>query len=168
MMSKEKDEELIWKFLDGDLTHDEESLVEEKLELDEQFRAQMADIRDLDALLAGRTAELPSLRFATAVMEQVQQGKTAGLSFSMLPQRLLRWYLASMGAMLLVLLVVMANLNGSPVTFSTGTLEIAETMSQILAKPYMQLFFQVSIGISLLILLDYRLRKRKTAQFSSK
>ena len=43
-MDRDLEEELIWKFLDGDLTRSEADQVEERLELDERFRKQMADM----------------------------------------------------------------------------------------------------------------------------
>ncbi len=157
------DEELIWKFLDGDLTQSEEQLIVERLELDERFRAQMADLRDLDQLLATRTAELPSLRFTTAVMEQIAKPMVVG-SITLVPRKFALWYFSSFGLMLVSLLVLALNMEQTTTPLSHLTSSITEAMFQSIQLPFVQLLFQISIGIMVLVVFDRFLIRRRLAQ----
>jgi len=158
-MNGDFDEELIWKFLDGDLTRSEADQIEELLELEESFRRKMADMRDLDNLLAARTAELPSMRFATNVMERLARPIISTVNYFVLPKKFARWYLATIASLLVVVMGI--GFNGSTSgTLSEGSQQIAQTVSQLMNSTSILIFFQVSIGIAGLLILDFFLRRK--------
>lgn len=153
------DEALIWKFLDGDLTRSEADQIEERLELEENFRRKMADIRDLDNLLAARTAELPSMRFTTNVMERVARPINLAVNYFVLPKKFAKWYLATIAGLLLATMGV--GFGGSTGgALSEGSQQIAKTVSTLISNSSVLIFFQISIGMAGLLILDYFLRRK--------
>jgi len=69
----EKDERLIWRYLDGDLDDREKSVVQHRIKNDEAFREAFMKRELLQKSLQATEPEMPSMRFTQNVMEKLPQ-----------------------------------------------------------------------------------------------
>lgn len=66
-------EELLWRYIDGDCSEEEQQLIKNALAEDESLKEAMAERQALHAALKKIEEEEPSMRFATNVMENLPE-----------------------------------------------------------------------------------------------
>lgn len=153
------DEQLIWRYLDGECDPEEQRTVASRLETDPAFRAAWAERRALHLRLQAVEAEQPSLRFVQNVMDRLP------LSLRIEPlvsRRQWRNWLTGAAAFLLALLGLTWSL---PPTAAGGT--AVEPYLQpfnefVLGLPQQLLALTGALGIGFLVLvwLDRKLKAR--------
>ena len=159
----DSDQKLIWQFLDGDCSREESEEIEMRLALEDDFRLQMADARDLDQMLLARTGEMPSLRFTRSVMEQLVSIGQQTWDQPIMSKRFFRWYFAVLAGLTGMAIAIAPNfyLSGA----ASGPLQsIGEVISNYAQAPIATMFFQICMGMAVLLSLDqlinYRLRSK--------
>lgn len=68
-----KDNDLIWRFIDGDCDEAEKATITKRLEEDPTFRQVLEESQLLDRAFADLELEQPSMRFTTNVMENLPE-----------------------------------------------------------------------------------------------
>ena len=70
---KAEDSQLLWKYLDGDCSTEEQQLIKQKLEEDNNFREEWLERKMLHESFQAMETEAPSMRFAANVMDNLPQ-----------------------------------------------------------------------------------------------
>ena len=64
-------EERLWNFIDGTVSSDEKSVIEQLLQSDAEWKAKYNELLQVNELLQSSELETPSLRFSKNVMEEI-------------------------------------------------------------------------------------------------
>ena len=166
-------EQLIWKYLDGQCSAEEKAAIEQQLSSDENFRALLEERKSLDQAFEQLELEQPSLRFATNVMENLPA------LYQQLPVRQLlgpSWIKAFWGSLTALLVAAIAaafylpdSSTANNPAYSRVIGDTLERIPDVLLLPYKWAMILVAISCSflLLMMLDRRMAARSSKKLSS-
>lgn len=141
-------EQLIWDYLDGNLTSEDQMLFEERLSQDQVFRERFEEHVLIHELLKKNILAQPSEDFTQKVIAKLE--KDTPPTFS------LNGILLFLIAFIVVNLIILFSNSGT----SESNYEIFNTMNILAQNVLVQKIGMILLGISGLILLDQVLRKR--------
>ncbi len=160
---KEKDERLIWRYLDGDLDDREKSVVQDRIKNDEAFREAFMERELLQKSLQATEPEMPSMRFPQHVMEKLPQLYRYAVR-PLLPKVLVRGFALVMAMFAISMLVLpFLHPDGGSATAPLPLLENSRRLSNAIVNvPNQWYLFVAVLSLSYLALLalDRYLRKR--------
>ncbi|NET36291.1 MAG: hypothetical protein F6K19_30410 [Cyanothece sp. SIO1E1] len=162
-----EENDLIWRFIDGDCDEAETKAVLQRMEEDPDFKRAVEERQQLDGAFADLELEQPSMRFTTNVMENLP------VLYQQLPtQHLLgpSWVKAFWGGLTFLMLGTIGVGFFSPEAYAEPTGNFSREAIDItksLFLPYKTAIILLSISITsiFLVLLDKQLSKgrKKTA-----
>ena len=155
-------EELLWAYIDGLCTTDEQKTLSALIANDDVFRAKYEEVLRLNEEFKAMEIEEPPMAFTCNVMEAIRAEASQKPLKSLINQRLVNAIAAFFVITIMALLVfTFTNINWNAVGGSIGPspgLKLPE-LSSIITKPVKEgfLFFDLVLG---LFLFDNYLRKR--------
>lgn len=160
-----EENDLIWRFIDGDCDEAETIAILKRLEEDPKFKMAVEERKQLDAAFGDLELEQPSMRFTTNVMENLP------VLYQQLPTQQLigpAWVKAFWGGLTFLLVstlgigIFMPEAASSSSTAQTGFLLDAARLPELLFIPYKSAIILLAISTSfiLLMLLDRQLSKK--------
>lgn len=159
----EKDERLIWRYLDGDLDDREKSVVQHRIKNDEAFREAFMKRELLQKSLQATEPEMPSMRFTQNVMEKLPQLYRYTVR-PLLPKVLVRGFALVMAMFAISMLVLpFLHPDGGGATDPLPLLENSRRLSNAIVNVPKQWYLFVavlSLSYLALLALDRYLRKR--------
>ena len=66
-------EERLWNFIDGTVSADEKTVIEQLLQQDAEWKSKYSELLQVNELLRSSELEAPSLRFTRNVMEEISK-----------------------------------------------------------------------------------------------
>ncbi|NRB52233.1 MAG: hypothetical protein HRU41_31455 [Saprospiraceae bacterium] len=158
-----EENDLIWRFIDGDCDEAETKALLQRIEDDPEFKQAVEERRQLDEAFGSLELEQPSMRFTTNVMEHLP------MLYQQLPtQHLLgpAWVKAFWSGLTFLMLgtIGLGFFSPEAATTSSGSFSPESIdISKLLFLPYKTAIILLSISITsiFLVLLDKQLSKRR-------
>lgn len=153
-------EELLWKYIDGDCSDEEKQMIEAALEKDETLKQSMAERKALHLALQNIEEEVPSMRFATNVMENLP--KKVWRWKPLLTPRLAGRFIFGLvsGTTICFLLAFTAAPNVNAVSQDPVIGQLSQWSNQFFASSFSNMIILITLGVAILYALDQYLKKR--------
>ena len=156
-------EELLWNFIDGTVSSDEKSVIEQLLQSDAEWKAKYNELLQVNELLQSSELETPSLRFSKNVMEEIAKLHIAPAAKSYINKKII-W---GIGFFFISMLVGFLIYGVGQITFTSGE-ETTITknfnkvdFSKIFSNTWVNVFMMINVVIGLVLLDNYLSSKRK-------
>lgn len=170
-MDQEKNRELVlWEYIDGQLSGEEKTRVEQLLHHDADWKKSFLEIKEMNALLISSETEQPSMRFSKNVMDEIARYKIAPAAKSYVNKKIVYgiagFFLVLIAGFLIYLFTQIDFSAPSSTTMPVDIPEIKLDWKKWINSTYVQLFLMADIVFGLM-LLDRYLTKRRNATLNN-
>lgn len=152
-----EDERLLWKYLDGQLTGDEELDLFQRIQTNPEIKQHLAELKILDSNLR-RTEVFPiSDELKTQIFNKTIYKHAVSISLTEL-----NWKNLGSFAIFNILLLAVGTsvIYFNYQQFLTTNSSLVSQIAEAFQNPLIQIFFLISIGVFSLFILDQILQKR--------
>lgn len=156
-------EERLWNFIDGAVTTDEKTVIEQLLEIDATWKAKYSELLQVNDLLKSSELEAPSLRFSKNVMEEISKLHIAPATKSYINNKII-WGIGFFFIALIVGFLIygfgqMEWTSGSESSISKNINKI--DFSKFFNSTLVNVFMMINVILGLFLLDNYLNTKRK-------
>lgn len=156
-------EERLWNFIDGTVSSEEKTVIEQLLERNAEWKEKYEDLLQINALLKSSELESPSLRFSKNVMEEIARYHIAPATKSYINNKIV-WGIGFFFISLLVGFLIYAfaqiSLTGGEESSLTKNIPKVD-FSKIFNNNWINAFMMINVVIGLVLLDNYFSSKRK-------
>lgn len=162
-----KDNDLIWRFIDGDCDEAEQAAILKRLEEDTTFKQALEESQHLDKAFVELELEQPSMRFTTNVMENLPTLYEQLPTLHLLGPGWIKAFWAGLSFMLVSTIGVgLFSPDATQLTTGNGTAGWFEKLLQFSELPFMSyksavILFAVSTSSVFLLWLDRQIAKQR-------
>ncbi len=156
-------EERLWNFIDGTVSANEKSVIEELLQNDAEWKATYNELLQVNELLQSSELEAPSLRFSKNVMEQIGKLHIAPATKSYINKKII-W---GIGFFFIAMVIGFLIYGFAQMSLTTGEESIISkniskfNFSKIFSNTWVNAFMMINVVIGLVLLDNYLSNKRK-------
>ncbi|MEO8582453.1 MAG: hypothetical protein ABI415_01580, partial [Flavitalea sp.] len=164
-------EETLWNYIDGNLSGEQLSFVEEFITNNNEWKAKYSELMEIHQLMQNHIElEVPSMRFTQNVMEEISRQYISPATSSYINKNVIRgiglFFLISIVG--LVLYVFGQVQWASPESKTMSSMDISKIdYGFLLNNTYTSAFMMINLVLALM-LVDMYLTKKKTNQIKSK
>ena len=156
-------EERLWNFIDGTVSAEEKSVIEQLLQTDAEWKSKYSELLEVNNLLQSSELEAPSLRFSKNVMEQISKLHIAPATKSYINNKVI-WgigffFIAMLAGFLIYGFGQMTFTAGEETTISKNFNKV--DFSKFFSNTRVNVFMMINILIGLVLLDNYLSNKRK-------
>lgn len=156
-------EERLWNFIDGSVTVEEKTVIEQLLESDAVWKAKYHELLDINTMLQSSELEAPSLRFSKNVMEEISKLHIAPATKSYINNKII-WGIGFFFIALVAgfLIYGFGQMDWTSGTESSITKNINKIdFSKFFNNTLVNVFMMINIVLGLFLLDSYLSNKRK-------
>lgn len=163
MYTQQNIEERLWNFIDGNVSTEEKTVIEQLLESNAEWKEKYQDLLHINTLLMSGDLEAPSLRFSKNVMEEIAKFQIAPATKSYINNKII-W---GIGFFFIALLVGFLIYGFTQMTFTGGeesslTKNLPKVdFSKFFNNSWVNAFMMINVVIGLVLLDNYFSSKRK-------
>ncbi len=156
-------EERLWNFIDGTISADEKSVIEQLLQSNAEWKEKYNELLQVNELLQSSDLEAPSLRFSKNVMEEISKFHIAPATKSYINKKII-W---SIGFFFIAMLIGVLIYGFGQMTFGSGEeTTISKNLSKLdfskfFSNTWVNAFMMINVVIGLVLLDNYLSNKRK-------
>jgi magnesium-transporting ATPase (P-type) len=156
-------EERLWNFIDGTVSANEKSAIEELLQSNYEWKAKYNDLLHFNNLLKSSEMEAPSLRFSKNVMEEISKLHIAPAAKSYINKKII-W---GIGFFFIAMLIGFLIYGFGQMTFATGEETVISKnldkldFSKFFNNTWINMLMMINVVIGLFLLDNYLGSKRK-------
>ena len=161
-------EERLWNFIDGTITDKEKTVIEKLLESDEEWNAKYYELLETNELMKSSGLEMPSMRFAKNVMEEISRLQIAPATKSYINKKII-WGIGIFFISLLLgfLIYGFAQMDWTSGEESSLTKNLEKInlnkidFSKFFSNTWVNIFMMINVVIGLFLFDNYLSNKRK-------
>jgi hypothetical protein len=156
-------EERLWNFIDGTVSVDEKSVIEQLLQNNAEWKVKYNELLQVNEMLQSSDLESPSLRFSKNVMEEISKLHIAPATKSYINKKII-W---SIGFFFIAMLIGVLIYGFGQMTFGSGEeTTISKNISKVdfskfFSNTWVNAFMMINVVIGLVLLDNYLSNKRK-------
>ncbi len=156
-------EERLWNFIDGTVSADEKTVIEQLLQQDAEWKSKYSELLQVNELLRSSELEAPSLRFTRNVMEEISKLHIAPATRSYINKKII-W---GIGFFFIAMFIGFLIYGFGQMVFTTGeesriSKEIGKfDISKFFNNNWINAFMMINVVIGLVLLDNYLGNKRK-------
>ena len=157
-------EERLWNFIDGTISTDEKSVIEQLLQSDAEWKAKYSELLQVNEMLQSSELEAPSLRFSKNVMEEISKLHIAPATKSYINKKIVWGIGFFFIAMLICFLIygfAQMSLTGGEETILSKDISSKVDFSKFFSNTWVNVFMMINVVIGLVLLDNYLSNKRK-------
>jgi preprotein translocase subunit Sss1 len=157
-------EERLWNFIDGTVSTDEKSVIEQLLQSDAEWKAIYSELLQVNEMLQSSELEAPSLRFSKNVMEEISKLHIAPATKSYINKKIIWGIGFFFIAMLIGFLIygfAQMSLTGGEETILSKDISSKVDFSKFFSNTWVNVFMMINVVIGLVLLDNYLTNKRK-------
>lgn len=164
MNTQQNMEERLWNFIDGSVSAEEKTLIEQLLESDLAWKAKYKELLEVNDLIKSTDLEAPSLRFTKNVMEEISKLHIAPATKSYINNKII-W---GIGIFFITLFVGFLIYGFGQMDWTSGTeSNITKNISKIdfskfFNNTWVNVFMMINVVLGLFLLDNYLSNKRKS------
>lgn len=163
MNTQHKMEERLWNFIDGTISADEKSAIEQLLQSDAEWKTKYNDLLQVNELLQSSELEAPSMRFSKNVMEEIAKLHIAPATKSYINKKII-WSISFFFIALIIGFLIygfgqMEWDAGGENTISKNINKI--DFSKFFSNTWVNVFMMINVVLGLFLLDNYFTNKRK-------
>ncbi len=156
-------EERLWNFIDGTISVDEKTLIEQLLQSNTEWKEKYDELLQINQLLHSSELEAPSLRFSKNVMEEISKLHIAPATKSYINKKII-WgigffFIAMLVGFLIYGFAQMGFTGGEETTLSKDISKV--DFSKFFSNTWVNAFMMINVVIGLILLDNYFSSKRK-------
>ncbi len=156
-------EERLWNFIDGTLSADEKSVIEQLLQSNAEWKEKYNELLQVNELLQSSDLEAPSLRFSKNVMEEISKLHIAPATKSYINKKII-WSIGFFFIAMLVGVLIYGfgqmSLSGGEETILSKNINKLD-FSKFFSNTWVNAFMMINVVIGLVLLDNYLSNKRK-------
>ena len=162
-------EERLWNFIDGTISANERTVIEQLLQSDGEWKAKYNELLQITELLQASELEVPSMRFSKNVMEEIAKFHIAPATKSYINKKII-WgigffFIAMIAGFLIYGFGQMdwtTNSGESTLSKNINKVDLSKIdFSKFFSNSWINVFMMVNIVIGLFLLDNYFSNKRK-------
>ncbi len=163
MSTQQNTEERLWNFIDGNVSADEKSVIEQLLLNDAEWKVKYNQLLQVNKLLQSSELEAPSLRFSKNVMEEISKLHIAPATKSYINNKVI-W---GIGFFFIAMLVGFLIYGFGQMSLTAGEESVISKniskfdFSKIFSNSWVNAFMMINVVIGLMLLDNYFSNKRK-------
>lgn len=156
-------EDRLWSFIDGTVSANEKTIIEQLLQQDAKWKAKYSELLQVNALLQSSELESPSLRFAKNVMENIAKLHIAPATKSYINKKII-W---GIGFFFVAMLIGILVYGIGQIAFTPGEESVIGKnidkidLSKFFNYNWINAFMMINVVIGLFLLDSYLGNKRK-------
>lgn len=164
MDTQQNIEERLWNFIDGSVSAEEKTVIEQLLESDLAWKAKYKELLEVNDLIKSTDLEAPSLRFTKNVMEEISKLHIAPATKSYINNKII-W---GIGIFFITLFVGFLIYGFGQMDWTSGTeSNITKNISKIdfskfFNNTWVNVFMMINVVLGLFLLDNYLGNKRKS------
>ena len=156
-------EERLWNFIDGTVSAEEKSVIEQLLQTDAEWKSKYSELLEVNILLQSSELEAPSLRFSKNVMEQISKLHIAPAAKNYINKKII-WGIAFFFIALIAgfLIYGFGQMDWNAGEDSTITKNLNKIdFSKLFSNAWVNVFMMINVVLGLFLLDNYYSNKRK-------
>lgn len=162
-------EERLWNFIDGTVSANERTVIEQLLENDIEWRAKYSELLEVTALLQSSELDAPSMRFGKNVMEEIAKLYIAPATKTYINKKII-WGISFFFITIIIGFLVYgfgqmdwtAGNDDSVITKNMSKVDFSKIdLSKFFSNSWVNAFMMVNLVIGLFLLDNYFSNKRK-------
>ncbi len=156
-------EERLWNFIDGTVSPDEKSVIEQLLQNDAEWKATYNELLQVNELLQSSELEAPSLRFSKNVMEEISKLHIAPAAKSYINKKIIwsiGFFFIAMLAGFLIYGFAQMDWNAGADSVITKNLNRVD-FGKFFSNTWINMFMMINVVLGLFLLDNYYSNKRK-------
>jgi hypothetical protein len=164
MSTQQNTEERLWNFIDGTVSADERSVIEQLVQTDAEWKAKYHELLEVNKLLQSTELEAPSLRFHKNVMEEIAKLHIAPATKSYINKKII-W---GLGFFFIAMLVGILIYGFGQMVFTGGGEESVVSknlnkvdFSKFFNNSWVNAFMMINVVLGLVLLDNFLSNKRK-------
>jgi preprotein translocase subunit Sss1 len=156
-------EERLWNFIDGTVSDDEKSVIEQLLQSEAEWKAKYSELLQVNELLQSTELEAPSLRFSKNVMEEISKLQIAPATKSYINKKII-W---GIGFFFITMLVGFIIYGFGQMSLTTGEESVITKninkvdFNKFFSNTWVNAFMMINVVIGLVLLDNYLSNRRK-------
>ena len=156
-------EERLWNFIDGTVSTEEKTVIEQLLESNAEWKEKYQDLLHINTLLKSGDLEAPSLRFSKNVMEEIAKFHIAPATKSYINNKII-WgigffFIALLAGFLIYGFAQMSFTGGEESSLTKNLPKV--DFSKFFNNSWVNAFMMINVVIGLVLLDNYFSSKRK-------
>jgi len=156
-------EERLWNFIDGTVSADEKSVIEQLLQSNAEWKTKYSELLQVNEMLQSSELEAPSLRFSKNVMEEIAKLHIAPATKSYINKKIVWGIGFFFIAMLIGFLIYgfgQMSLTSSEESVLSKNINKVD-FSKFFSNTWVNAFMMINVVIGLVLLDNYLSNKRK-------
>lgn len=162
-------EERLWNFIDGTVSANERTVIEQLLENDAEWKAKYSELLEVTALLQSSELDAPSMRFGKNVMEEIAKLHIAPATKTYINKKII-WGISFFFITMIIGFLIYgfgqmdwtAGNDDSVITKNMSKVDFSKIdLSKFFSNSWVNAFMMVNMVIGLFLLDNYFSNKRK-------
>jgi hypothetical protein len=156
-------EERLWNYIDGTLSHDEQTVIGKLLESQAEWKAKYQELLQVNQVLKTSELESPSMRFTKNIMEEIAKLHIAPATKSYINKKII-W---GIGIFFILMVVGFLVYGFGHVNWNDGESSIfADNLNKVIVSQFFKntwvnVFMMINVVLGLFLLDNYLGNKRK-------